>query len=189
MYHLEIIILIKNSNITKEDKHSEYKSIQYIPDFNFEIIKTNKNSNIEEIKIERIIVNLKNEIIQLNERHFILNTTKLLKDNINFTKIIAIYEKKNIKIITIYPIEFNKNKLKKKYNLIKNNKNFDNSKYKFPNSITLKLDSILLIRVRYNKRKKIMILIYFVIQIQYQGTLLKLKYYELLRLKQQKKKQ
>ena len=74
--------------------------------------------------------------------------------------------------------------MKKKYNLIKNNKNFDNSKYKFPNSITLKLDSILLIRVRYNKRKKIMILIYFVIQIQYQGTLLKLKYYELLRLKQ-----
>ncbi len=65
-------------------------------------------------------------------------------------------KKKNIKIITIYPIEFNKNKLKKKYNLIKNNKNFDNSKYKFPNnnSITLKLDSILLIIARYNKRKK-----------------------------------
>ncbi len=133
----------QNSKITKEFKNSELKTNFYIPNFNFEIINNSNKINIEERKIEKIIDNLKNGIIQLNERHFIINASKLLKNNINFTNKVHIFEKKNIKNITIYPIEINKNKLKKKYNLIKSNKNFEKSKNKFQNNKTTNSFSII----------------------------------------------
>jgi hypothetical protein len=91
----------QNSNITKEFKQSELKSYNYIPDFNFEIIKHNYNINIEEKKIEQIIDNLKNGIIQLNKQNFVLNASKLLKDNINFSNKKYV-EKKNITNIVIH---------------------------------------------------------------------------------------
>ena len=123
----------QNSNITKEFKQSELKSYNYIPDFNFEIIKHNYNINIEEKKIEQIIDNLKNGIIQLNKQNFVLNASKLLKDNINFSNKKYV-EKKNFTNIVIHSIKINKNKFKKKNNLCKMNNNSEKLKDKFQNN-------------------------------------------------------